>query len=134
MEPNIEKLLGDCFSGIQPVTDPTASEVERRLNIMFPDDFRRFYRTTDGGEGFINETYVVIWRLEELAGFNEQHSVAEYAPSLFLFGSDGAGEGFAFDVRSSPFSVVSVPFIGMSLKEAVPMGASFVNFLEKFWG
>jgi len=48
---------------------------------------------------------------------------------LTLFGSNGAGEGFAFDMREPSKPVVSVPFIGIDLKEITPIATTFDGFL-----
>jgi hypothetical protein len=56
--------------------------------------------------------------------------VAQFAPDLLLFGSDGGGEAYAFDTRESPWGVVKVPFIGMSDRQSIVLlGRSFVEFL-----
>jgi hypothetical protein len=46
----------------------------------------------NGGEGSVGDTYVILWRIEELIEMSKAYDVAEYAPGLFLFGSDGGGE------------------------------------------
>ena len=53
--------------------------------------------------------YVVAWRVEDLSKENRNDMVEEFAPELFLFGSNGASEVFAFDTRKLPFSIVAVP-------------------------
>jgi hypothetical protein len=65
-----------------------------------PTDYLRFLRQANGGEGFVGkEVYLVLWRVEELAGMNAAYHVAEFAPGLLIFGSDGGDEAFAFDLR-----------------------------------
>lgn len=48
-----------------------------------------------------------------------------------MFGSDGGGDGFAFDTRSTPYRVMEVPFIGMSVDDAFFVADTFTNLLEK---
>jgi hypothetical protein len=55
--------------------------------------------------------------------------VAEFAPGLFAFGTNGGGEAFAFDLRTSTMPIVMVPFIGMELSEARSIGTTFNGFL-----
>jgi hypothetical protein len=52
---------------------------------------------------------------------------------LLLFGSDGGGQAFAFDTRSAANPIVCVPFVGMELKEALPIASSFTGFLEELF-
>jgi hypothetical protein len=85
-----------------------------------PEDYAKFLQGVDGGEGFVGNTYLILWRAEELLAMNRAYQVAEYAPGLFLFGSDRGGEAFGFDTRSDTKPIVSVPFAGMKLKVARP--------------
>jgi SMI1 / KNR4 family (SUKH-1) len=87
----------------------------------------------DGGEGFVGNAYVILWRVGELVEMNKAYQVAEYAPGLFLFGSDGGGEAFAFDTRTDAKPIVSVPFVGMELKLARPVAPNFTAFLYELF-
>jgi hypothetical protein len=99
------------------------------LERSLPSDYIEFASSFDGGEGFIGDHYLVLWRVAELAALNREYEFSEYAPDLLAFGSDGGGEAFAFDTRTEPASVVIVPFIGMSYAAATPVTASFNEFL-----
>ena len=68
----------------------------------------------NGGEGLIGDHYLVIFSVEELIPFNQEYEVDEYASEVFLFGSDGAGEGTLWSESASTV-IVKAPFIGMSI-------------------
>ena len=85
----------------------------------------------DGGEGFVGNQYLILWRATELMEFNREYEAAKYAPSLLLFGSNGGGEAFAFDARDNAMKIFIVPFVGMSLKDASQVAEKFDNFLSK---
>ena len=53
---------------------------------------------------------------------------AEFFPNLFLIGSDGGGEAYAFDVSENEPTVFEVPFIGMS-SDARAIASSFDSFV-----
>lgn len=116
-----------------PPADPTAIErFEADSGFRLPRDYVDFLRRSDGGEGFIGpNAYVIFWRLGELEEMNKAYQVSEYAPGLFVFGSDGGGEAFAFDNRTAEKQVVSVPFVGMELELAQKMGSTFSEFLRE---
>ena len=80
------------------------------------------------------KSYAMLWKVGELYRFNREYEVQKYAPGLLLFGSTGGGEGIAFDMREPSKLVVSVPFIGMDLKEIIPLAATFDGFLEYLGG
>jgi len=101
------------------------------LGHALPDDYVRFLRGSDGGEGFVGEQYLILWRAEELSQFNAEYEVAQDAPGLLLFGSNGGGEGYGFDTRDSSMKVVRVPFIGMEWRYATPVADGLDDLLLK---
>jgi len=101
----------------------------RHLNL--PLDYLEFIALTNGGEGFVGDNYLVLWKAEELETFNKEFEVDVYAKGLFLFGGDGGGEGFGFDMRSQPYKIVLVPYIGMSLNDAIVVADNFTLLLDK---
>jgi hypothetical protein len=73
----------------------------------------------------------MLWKAEELEPLNAGYEVARFAPGLFLFGSDGGGEAYAFDTQASPWTVIQVPFVGMGDPQlAKPLGRSFTEFMN----
>jgi SMI1 / KNR4 family (SUKH-1) len=100
---------------------------------LLPDSYARFLQQMNGGEGFIGNAYVILRRIEQLIEMNKAHEVAEWAPGLLLFGSDGGGEAFAFDTRSEAKPIVSVPFIGMDLGRVLPAASGFESFFEQLF-
>ena len=113
-----------------PASTASLEAVEAAIGRPLPRDYKDFLLANDGGEGFISVNYVILWKAEELVRFNQEYEVEKYAPGLFLFGSDGGGEGYAFDMRGGEPAVVMVPFIGMSLRHASPCAPDFSNFLR----
>lgn len=64
-----------------------------------PDDYVGFLRTANGGEGWIGDRYLVLFRIEDLGTLNVGYEVGELAPGFLLIGSNGAGEAVGFDRR-----------------------------------
>jgi hypothetical protein len=124
-----ERLLAN-FNGNPPAHASLLEKLEIDTGLRLLPDYIQFLQEADGGEGFIGDAYVILWPVGELVEMNDTYPVAECAPGLFLFGSDGGGEAFAFDARFEPNQIVSVPFIGMELKLAQPLGSNFKAFLE----
>ena len=116
--------------------DPPASPeivdgISSNSEIDFPEDYLNFLRHHNGGEGFIGDNYVVLWKAEELCDFNQKYEVEKYAPGIFLFGSDGGGEGYGFDTESMTMPIVQIPFIGMERRYAVSIADNFSDFFSK---
>jgi hypothetical protein len=68
------------------------------IGSALPAEYVEFLRQSNGGIGFVGETYAMLWRAEELFEFNRAYAVPEHAPTLLLIGSNGGGEGYAFDI------------------------------------
>lgn len=119
------------FNGNPPSKAVALRQFESESSFRLPHDYTSFLQQTNGGEGFIGDSYLILWRMEELVEKNKAYQAAEYAPGLFLLGSDGGGEAFAFDMRSEAKPIVAVPFVGMDLRLIRPVAQSFEVFLEK---
>jgi hypothetical protein len=117
------------FNRRPPTDADSIRRLEAEAGFRLPEDYADFLKKSDGGEGFIGRAYVIFWSAGELLELNRAYEVDQFAPGLFLFGSDGGGEGFAFDRRSDGRPIVSVPFVGMELEVAKDMGNSFEEFL-----
>lgn len=127
MDKTIETLLGNfSFEGRAP-----NEALAHLAGLGLPDDFLSVFSELNGGEGFVGGEYLILWKAEELVPFNREYETDKYAPGIFLFGSNGGGEGFGFDTRSKPYKVVEIPFIGMDLKYATPVADSFTHLLER---
>jgi hypothetical protein len=111
-------------------TDAIVAAGEGQLGKKLPEDYVRFLKHANGGEGFVGKGYAILWPVDELASMNRSYEVQEYAPGLLIFGSDGGGEAYGFDTRTSDWIVVQVPFVGMTWSLARPRGASFIAFLK----
>lgn len=115
-------------NGLSPVEN--MENVEKHFGFPLPSDYKSFMSTHDGGEGFVREQYLILWRAGEIIEFNRDYEVEKYASGLVLFGSNGGGEAFAFDARAGEnMKIRIVPFIGMNLADAKPVADSFENFL-----
>jgi hypothetical protein len=118
------------FNTNPPAKWEAIERVQEKLGFSLPKSYVDFLLASDGGEGFIGESYLMLWKVEELIMMNAAYHVAEFAPKLFLFGSNGGGEAFGFDRRSEVCEIVSVPFIVMDLQIAKPVAPDFETFLS----
>jgi len=128
MDPTVKSIVGKLkYSG---AASPESIEQFRRLSgINTPDDYIEFLQLSNGAVGTVGkDQHVILWPVESLLERNRAYEVSEYAPGIFIFGSNGGGEAYGFDTRSS-MSVVQVPFVGMDLKEVEQLAPSFTDFL-----
>jgi len=119
------------FTSNDPADGDYLADVEIHFGCQLPKPYRRFMSNQDGGEGFVGNQYLILWRAAELVVFNHEYESEKYALGLLLFGSNGGGEAFAFDTRNDSMQIVMVPFVGMSLKDATFIADTFDNFLSR---
>lgn len=90
-----------------------------------PQDYAAFLREHDGAEGFIGESYVCFYGSTDFARATTSPQL-DHLAELAVFGSNGAGEAFAFDRTRG---VVVSPWIG-SPEDAIAQG-SFTDFVRR---
>ncbi len=102
---------------------------EQRLGAQLPPDLADFMGQADAAEGFVGDAYLAMWPVASLPDLNLKARVPEFAPDLVFFGTDGGGEGFAFDRATLAF--VNAPMIGMRIVEHASVGQTFGDFLRR---
>jgi hypothetical protein len=124
-----EKYINDLQLN-EPARLQAIIDVENKLGIEFPIDYKEFLLFSNGCEGSIGESYICIWPIEELIEANEASEVDEYTPGLVLFGSDGGGEAFAFDMRNNNKKYIMVPLM-LEFNAIIEQGNSLAYFFER---
>jgi hypothetical protein len=106
---------------------------EAALRCALPTGLRELYARTNGGEGFIGENYLRIYPVDRLPPLNLAFGVAEFAPELRIFGSNGGGEAFAILAGGVP-RFVQLPFIPMVRKYSRDLGSDLEEFMIRLRG
>ena len=115
-----------------PVEVSALANLSISVGFELPASYIEFLKKHDGGEGFIGDNYIIFWKAEELVDFNREYEVETYAPGIFLFASDGAGEGYGFDTEDKKMPIIRLPFVGMDRQYATPVADNICNlFSEK---
>lgn len=126
------KLIGkdDILS---PASENQIESFVSNVGFGVPKDFLDFFKITDGFEGDIGEnSYLVIWKIDDLIEANNDYCVEEFAPGIFLFGSDGGDMAYGLDYRDkNNVKYIEIPFIGMDCDEISFISDNFMSFLEK---
>jgi hypothetical protein len=111
------------FVTAPPAATGDITAAEDALGLTLPEDYKAFLRLHDGAHGWIGNTRIELWRAKELASINRDHA----ALHLLAFGGDGRGALLAFDLRSQPFEVATVPLAAFSLDAARLVAGSFAG-------
>ena len=119
------------FTGNPPASHEAVSDFEIATGMNLPADYRDFLKRNNGGEGFIGEdSYLMLWRVEDLQQFNKDYEVAEYLDNVLLVGSSGGGDAYGFDIGQKPWAIIRVPFVGMEPSLVESVAPTFSEFLE----
>jgi hypothetical protein len=128
MDATVKKIIDQLGKG-DPAPSDAVSSLQRSCRMELPQDYLNFLTFFNGAAGTLPNSYhLILWPAETLLDLNEAYQVQEYAPGIFIFGSNGGGEAYGFDTRSS-MAVIQVPFVGMALSEAEYLAPSFTAFL-----
>lgn len=114
-----------------PAEIPAVDGLSTHLGVALPESYINFLKTHDGGEGFIGDSYIIFWKAEELVEFNREYEVETYAPGIFLFASNGGGEGYGFDTLDAAMPVVRIPFIGMNRQYAISVASDLPDLFAR---
>lgn len=126
--------LTDRFQKNSPAKKLEIDKLQKLLECELPKDYSNFMLSSNGGEGWIGEnSYLMLWKIEEILELNSKYNVFDLAPGLLIFGSNGGIDAYAFDTRIEGIPIVDVPFIGMSLNEISYLGGTFEEFLESLY-
>jgi hypothetical protein len=126
----INKKYFEKFNCNPGLTENKINKMDLPKNI--PSDYFELIKFCNGGEGFIGEEYVVLYKLEELKQINIDYNVQKYTPEIFLFGSNGADEAIAFDFRTNEKKYILIPFI-FEYDGIIELGDSINEFLERIF-
>ncbi|WP_246672093.1 MULTISPECIES: SMI1/KNR4 family protein [unclassified Mesorhizobium] len=115
----------------EPAQSLVVDELSAILGVQLPEDYIDFLKKHNGGEGFINDNYIIFFKAEELVDFNREYEVEKYAPGILLFASNGGGEGYGFDTQDPDMPIVRVPFVGMNRKLALKTARNIADLFSR---
>ena len=110
-----------------PDTEQKIQELESEIGSRVPEPLRQLLLISGSQEGFLGESYIAFFNASEIAAC--WHQAQQMADGFVPFASNGAGEWYGFDSRSQPCTFVLLPAIGAEWDDALPLGATWDDFL-----
>jgi hypothetical protein len=101
---------------------------EHELGIKFPSDYAEFTLAYDGGEGTLGSGYLQLYSLGTLLEVNREWR-SEGTGGKVLFGSDGGGEGYAFDIGQDTMAIIQLPMVAPDPEDEITCGQTLGEFL-----
>lgn len=98
-----------------------------------PVDYFDFLRFSNGGEGplSVQPMWLILDDVDTVAQALRDKAFEEFFPGLIVIGSNGSGEGIAFDFRENAVSkIVYFDLVDIDLDESIqPLAPSFHDLL-----
>lgn len=116
------------FTFGSPATTEAIGIAEDQLGICLPQDYVGFLVRSNGGEGWVDSTYLQLMKVEDLYPRFQRLSRIPWARQLVVFATDGASRAFAFDLSSQPHRIVATHFD--DLKQRKWIADSFQEFAQ----
>ena len=101
------------------------------MNISFPEDYLFFLEWSNGGEGYIGENYVSLWKVEDLEALNKEYQIQTYLSKRYLgIGTDGGGVCYGFCLEKQ-FSIFKCPLGDLDINKINIVADSIGDFFAK---
>jgi hypothetical protein len=94
-----------------------------------PLDYLETMRIFNGGEGWINASYIRFYPLEDLSHVNHIYHVQEFLPKMLIFASTGGGEAYAFNFDKPQLMITKIPFIPLDIQYGETISTDFESFI-----
>jgi len=127
MNSQVDKFI-EGFEKNPAVEPALIQQIVESFGFALPTDYLALFSKMNGGEGFVGDNYCRFYPIDKLITLNQAFMVNDFAPGLFIFGSTGGGEAFAFEKRGDSNSIVKIPFIPMDIKYAEILGETIFDF------
>jgi len=96
----VELLKTNGWTPRKPATEDEILRLKEAFKIDLPRDYEQLMRASNGCslEGF--EAPLIIWSVMEVLALFREHDLYENIPQSLIFGGDGGGTDYCFDLRS----------------------------------
>lgn len=126
----LEQFLRD-FKGNPPLAAQDFERILRDIPFTLPEDYLAVMRLCNGGSGFVGANFLMLYDLGQLMDLHRASEIATHLPGIFVFGSEGGAEGFAFDFRKESASLyIMIPFV-YAADAIIPQGNTFLELLHR---
>jgi hypothetical protein len=127
---SIIKKITEQWNFISTTKLEQISAVENEFDVVFSEDYKTFLKWSNGGEGYIGENYISLWKVENLITLNKEYQIQKYLSNSFLaIGTDGGGICYGFNITNH--TVFKCPLGDLNVGEIFVVAKSFKDFFEK---
>lgn len=108
-------------------------ELERKINVKFPDLYVDFLSKINGGDTFeIKNTGICMYSYSDLEERNETYQVYEFEPKYFMIGQDGDLAFFIFRNNPNNNSIYSNDLGALGSVDMKKEADNIFDFIKSF--
>jgi hypothetical protein len=128
MEKIIEKLSINGWHNNDLQNELDVEKVNKLYD--FPNEYLQFMGYSNGGEGYIGENYLYLWKIENIEQLNKDYNIQKYlGVNCYGFGSNGGGQCFCFDNKNGNRIIKS--YLGdLDYNEAKVVANTFYELID----
>ena len=126
-----------CFKGWylnQGVSLALINEAEHKLGFVFPNEYKQFIHTANGGYGLVaNKLYIQFYCLDEIVKINSIAQVKENGINIVIMGSDGGDTVYGFASLPASCPIVKSSIEQLWFATPIVISQNFTEFLDYLW-
>jgi SMI1 / KNR4 family protein len=128
---DIVNKIASLLNNNHGVDSKDITVIEEQLNAAFPQDYITLLKRSNGGEGYVGENYISLWKVEDLPALNEEYQIQKYLSEKFLgIGTDGGGICYGFCLDKN-YLIFKCPLGDLDINEVVIIAKSTKDFFKK---
>ena len=107
MENNlIEKVTKNGWQARKPAAREEIDQLREKFKIALPEDYEQLLNYSNGGSLYGFRTPFILYSITEVLALFREHDLYESLPASLIFGGDGGGTIYTYDLSSKPYCVV----------------------------
>jgi len=84
----------------KPATEDDVRQLKEKFKIELPNDYESLLQTSNGYSLSGFETPLIVWSTMEVLALFREHDLYENIPQSLIFGGDGGGTVYCYDLRT----------------------------------
>lgn len=113
-----------------PAAEKEIESLSKKSRDALPSEYLDFLKNSDGGSGFVGQSYVQFLAINEVIRINESRAEEQGMGNIFVFATNGSNSYYGFDLSSEKGTVVMIDKIDDAIRSRLAIGFyAFLNVL-----
>lgn len=126
----LRALLGKMYLESEGATTTAIAKAQQCLGVEFPPDYIDFLTRSNGAVGETGDAYLHLFPVEEVVEGTRLSWSPGFPKFFVLIGTDGGGEGYVLDKRTSPPRIFGTELASGDPKDDRYVGTTLRDLLK----